>query len=282
MSGGPEPSPAAKALLAGYGAHVDSLQIGDDAELRLQSILRRIDRGEAPLPLLDAPSASRPRRVMVLAIAAVGTVAAIAAAVALWLPRAGLWDATAATAVDPQAAYQHGDGGDDGALEEHAGRQATHDAAAATGPRVPAIASPAVEASASTASAVVAVPSATPSVAEATPVPRTRARPRGAAARLSAPTATDAADLLAQVRVLAQARTALRDGDAAGALARLEADRRAHPSSEYGEERDLLVASALCELGRHRDARAAASRFRRDHPGSPLAARLPSCPDEQP
>lgn len=278
MSGGPEPSPAAKALLAGYGAHVDSLQIGDDAELRLQSILRRIDRGEAPLPLLDAPSASRPRRVMVLAIAAVGTVAAIAAAVALWLPRAGLWDATAATAVDPQAAYQHGDGGDDGALEEHAGRQATHDAAAATGPRVPAIASPAVEASASTASAVVAVPS----VAEATPVPRTRARPRGAAARLSAPTATDAADLLAQVRVLAQARTALRDGDAAGALARLEADRRAHPSSEYGEERDLLVASALCELGRHRDARAAASRFRRDHPGSPLAARLPSCPDEQP
>lgn len=282
MSGAPESSPAAKALLAGYGAHVESLQVADDADARLQSILRRIDRGEAPLPLIDAPAASRPRRAVVLAIAAVGTVAALAAAVALWLPRAGQWDATAATAVDPQAAYQHGAGGDDGALDEHAGREATRaDAGAATGPRASAIVPPAVDAPVSTTAAAVAVPSAS-HVGEVTPLPRTRARPRSGAARVTPPAATDAADLLAQVRVLAQARTALRDGDAAGALARLEADRRAHPSSEYGEERDLLVASALCELGRHRDARAAASRFRRDHPGSPLAARLPSCPDGQP
>lgn len=231
----PEPSAAAKAMLAGYAAHV-AAQRSDDDDAQLQSILRRIDRGEEPLPLDDAPARPRSRRAVVLALATTGALAAIAAAVALWLPHAGRWDATAASEVDPQAAYQHDDVDGGELVQGTALGRATQGAAVVRTDDAPVIATADPPATAPTIDAPNIEPTAAVSpAAGAGPTPRPRSRVARAPVTPSAAAApvADAADELAQVRMLAQARTALRDGDAAGALARLEADRRAHPSSAY-------------------------------------------------
>lgn len=115
------------------------------------------------------------------------------------------------------------------------------------------------------------------------PVRKPVVRPRVDAVVSAAVVQVDApSDPLLEVRGLARARAALRDGDAKSALRLLDAHRREHPQSAYDEERDLLVVAALCDAGRSDDARAAAAKFRRAHPGSPLTAHLSGCTNESP
>ncbi len=81
--------------------------------------------------------------------------------------------------------------------------------------------------------------------------------------------------LAREVELLARARAAVRDGEAARALRLLDALRRAHPRGALLEERTALRVKALCEAGRAAEADRERARFLREHPGSPLAATLP-------
>ena len=67
---------------------------------------------------------------------------------------------------------------------------------------------------------------------------------------------------------------ARRAGEPARALALLDTHARQYPQGVLAEERDVERALALADLGRVTEARAAVDRFLKDHPRSPLAARL--------
>lgn len=83
-----------------------------------------------------------------------------------------------------------------------------------------------------------------------------------------------ASTLGAELALLRRAQESLRDGDAASALRFVGELDGTHPRGVLAAERDALRVLALCAAGRLAEARAATDRFRREHPGSPHAARV--------
>lgn len=103
----------------------------------------------------------------------------------------------------------------------------------------------------------------------ATHVPGTR-RPR----RLSAPAAPPAsASLAVEVKLMHDVDAALKSGRPEQALALLD-EHREGDGGYMQEERAAARVFAVCQMGRIDSARAAASRFLRERPHSPLAARV--------
>jgi hypothetical protein len=83
------------------------------------------------------------------------------------------------------------------------------------------------------------------------------------------------ADTVAEeVTALDRARAALAAGDAAGALARLDAYARRYRRGTLAPEAAVLRVRALVQLGRSREAREAVDAFVRAYPGSPQTSRL--------
>jgi len=76
--------------------------------------------------------------------------------------------------------------------------------------------------------------------------------------------------LAAERSLLDEARSALRAGDAPGALGDLDLHAQRFPAGVLAEERDAMRVEALVAAGRVDDARAAGERFRRAHSGSLL------------
>ncbi len=261
-----ELSPAARALLGQERAHVDAL--AGDGHAGWQAIARRVERGESPLEL-DAPPRATSRRA--LAIAAVAVVA-VAAVLVAWLAAGTHVLAELGDEAPSAAAYGAASDGRDGTAElrapeatrARARREAVVDAAEATASTAVVEAAVAV----ATLEPVAAhEPVATHAPARVEPVRSGKRSPRG-------PAIADADDEREQIRALATARSALRDGDAGTALRVLKALAREHPKSAYAEEREVLVVAALCAAGRTDEAATLAARFRRAHAGSPLAAHL--------
>src|SRR5208283_4452338 len=81
-------------------------------------------------------------------------------------------------------------------------------------------------------------------------------------------------DVAAEVRLIGEAHTAIRGGDAERALALLDEHARRFPKGALGEERDAARINALCALGRTSEARDATERFLRAAPLSPHAGPL--------
>lgn len=260
-------SPAAKSLLADYGAHTDAL--AGDGQSGWHAIARRIERGDEPLPI-DEPRTQRTgsRR----AFAALGVVLIAAAAIVVaWLAGATRLLARSDDADVHEAAYGTAGVSTGGAAtirDDVPARPRVIDAAE-RGARTRVVEAAAAATGGDGDEAVI-VDASEPSPREvAAPVSaRPRARPQ--------PATND----LEEVRSIATARAALRDGDPRTALKLLQALARAHPKSAYAEEREVLMVAALCRAGRTDDARKAADRFRRVHPRSPLVAHLArSCGD---
>ena len=80
--------------------------------------------------------------------------------------------------------------------------------------------------------------------------------------------------LLEESRALSAARDALRRGDAAGALATVEAVRARFPASVLGQEREAITIQALGQAGQRDAARARARAFLAKFPNSPHARSL--------
>lgn len=126
-----------------------------------------------------------------------------------------------------------------------------------------------------------AVASATPS-AEPSSSPRSVAiEPRPSAVPTTTPSvepSVAAAEresmLREESRLVADARDALRRGDASGALGMLEQIRTKFPGGVLAQEREALTIEALARSGRKADAAARASAFVKAYPTSPLAARV--------
>jgi hypothetical protein len=97
---------------------------------------------------------------------------------------------------------------------------------------------------------------------------------QGAMAASSTRSVAAIGDVAAEVRLLDQAHTALRGGDAERALGLLEDHGRRYPKGALGEERDAARIAALCALGRTAEARDATDRFLRAAPRSPQAGSL--------
>jgi hypothetical protein len=95
----------------------------------------------------------------------------------------------------------------------------------------------------------------------------------GASAGLAAPPDRETR-LLEESRRLAEARDALRRGDASGALAQLADLQRAVPGGILGQEREALAIEALAKSGRSAEAQARARAFLQAYPQSPHAARV--------
>jgi hypothetical protein len=91
-----------------------------------------------------------------------------------------------------------------------------------------------------------------------------------------APTPAPGGTLAAENRLLAQARTALLDGQPEQALLRLGEHARRFPDGVLSEERQALRAVALCEAGRDTEGDAAARAFLLEHPHAALAQRVRS------
>lgn len=86
--------------------------------------------------------------------------------------------------------------------------------------------------------------------------------------------------LSAETRRLREAHGALQGGDPQRALSLLDEQSAAYAQGELREERAAARVLALCNLGRIDEARAAANRFLRDNPHSPLSDRIrKGCPD---
>jgi hypothetical protein len=91
------------------------------------------------------------------------------------------------------------------------------------------------------------------------------------------PTAA-AATLLAETELMRAGLSALHGGDPARALALFDQHARAFPAGVLADERDVERITALCDLGRSAEARAAAVSFLSRRPGAPLTGRvLSSC-----
>ena len=88
--------------------------------------------------------------------------------------------------------------------------------------------------------------------------------------------APQAATVALETRLLRDADEALRAGNGLRALALVEEHARSFPSGILAEERDAERVTVLCALGRVAQAREAAATFERDHPRSPLLARVRS------
>ena len=136
------------------------------------------------------------------------------------------------------------------------------------------------------AAALAPAPAAEP---EPQPEPVQPVEPPRVAARAPVPSATAAtsvgalepseserkqSQLLEESRALSAARDALRRGDAAGALATVEAVRARFPASVLGQEREALTIQALAQAGQRDAARSRARAFLAKFPKSPHAASL--------
>lgn len=80
--------------------------------------------------------------------------------------------------------------------------------------------------------------------------------------------------LAAEGRLVVEARRALREGDAAGALRQLEAGRAAFAGGALLQEREALTIEALARTGRADAAAARADAFLRAYPHSPHASAI--------
>jgi outer membrane protein assembly factor BamD (BamD/ComL family) len=80
--------------------------------------------------------------------------------------------------------------------------------------------------------------------------------------------------LEAETRLVRAGVGALHAGDSVHALALFDEHARLYPTGALAEERAAERVIALGDLRRCDDARAAALAFLRDHPSSPLAARV--------
>ena len=128
---------------------------------------------------------------------------------------------------------------------------------------------------------VVAAPAASASVlpsepaASAKPVPPPPAvQPSAMAPSPSGHGGAVATSVEAEVLLIGEAHSALRNGDAARALILLDEHSRRYPVGALGEERDAARIATLCALGRSIEARAAADRFLAAFPASPHAPRV--------
>jgi hypothetical protein len=117
------------------------------------------------------------------------------------------------------------------------------------------------------------LPASSPAPAETEPI----------ASALEAPTPRPssappgrASQLLAERILLDDARAALAQGDAGGAIDRLDRHRRTYRVPLLGEERDALWIEALVKAGRYDEARARAAAFRRRSPHSLFASMVES------
>ena len=77
-----------------------------------------------------------------------------------------------------------------------------------------------------------------------------------------------------EAALLAEVQGALRSGQAATALAKLESYDRRFPTGMLRAEADAARVFALCGAGRIDKARASAARFVQRYPSSPAAARV--------
>ncbi|HET6584584.1 MAG TPA: hypothetical protein VFG69_14095 [Nannocystaceae bacterium] len=260
--------PVAKSVLADYAAVVGP-QFPTAAQ-NWNDLVRRIERGEQPMPLPPATPA-RGRARLVVAIS-------FAAAAALALVWVGGRVTVAALEADerPSAASWQG-----GAIVDDQEPAAVVDEVVVVKDDArsrPRSATPTIGA------ATTVVP---PAVAPAPPLvsvrkPKPSVKPPRAPEPTPAITPEDAASALEQVRAIARARAALRDGDPERALRQLDSHARRWPTSDYAEEREMLRVAALCQAGRHDAAKSAAASFRRAHPGSPLGAHLKHCERDEP
>lgn len=89
--------------------------------------------------------------------------------------------------------------------------------------------------------------------------------------------------LAAELRMLKEARGALRTGDSVRALERVRTHRQQFPTSPLAEERDATEVMALCALGRLDDARTMAANYERTYSRSqqPLLATCSDTPSEK-
>jgi hypothetical protein len=150
-------------------------------------------------------------------------------------------------------------------------------------PRAKRIAEPIANRSAALASPLAEWPADPPSVPpqEAVIAPPDAPRTSVAIASPDAPRSSGAPSpplppttLEAETRLVRSGVAALHAGDAARALALFEEHARVFPAGALAEERAAERVVALGDLRRCDEARAAASDFLRDHPHSPLAARV--------
>lgn len=139
-----------------------------------------------------------------------------------------------------------------------AGSQAAHEAASTSGTPVPTSGGRATKAREERAEAAIDAVAG-----EVPPAPAPAAR--------SVPAPKDMPSLDAELALLRAAREALGRGEPAAALPSLERHRREFPGGVLVEERMLLRAQALCELGRSAEARASAAELVRAFPSSPHA-----------
>lgn len=84
----------------------------------------------------------------------------------------------------------------------------------------------------------------------------------------------EGADLSAEMRLLSDARRALRGGEAAVALSLLEQHRERFPAGALAEEREAHAILALRTLGRTAEAERRLADFHAEHPGSALLTRV--------
>jgi hypothetical protein len=82
--------------------------------------------------------------------------------------------------------------------------------------------------------------------------------------------------LEAETRLVRAGIAALREGDPADALDLFDEHARTYPNGVLAEERAAERIAALCHLDRVDEANRAAATFVREHPGSPLVARVRS------
>lgn len=111
---------------------------------------------------------------------------------------------------------------------------------------------------------------ATPSTesAQTIPVPR-RSKPT----TVTEPAKPSNSDLEAELRLLAQANAAAREGRNADALRELDQHMREFPRGQLAPERDYKRAKVTCELGQDEAARKLAQKFLRTYPRSPMRAK---------
>jgi hypothetical protein len=163
-------------------------------------------------------------------------------------------------------------------------RTDTGDPSVSSGERSPAVSpaqpAPATIATVAPAQAVAPHEPVLPPVSQPSPVPGRR-RDRGA--QTSPVAAADVDALAAEAELLRTAQAALARGDAARALALLEAGSSRFAHGMLLEERAALHVLALCEHGDRSRARREVAAFVADHPRSPLLARVRSaCADDTP
>jgi len=122
-------------------------------------------------------------------------------------------------------------------------------------------------------SAPAVVTAVSPSVApttttEITPVVSVPAVPSATAVAAVANSIGKPSTLKAEDDLLSVARTALKTGDAAGALVVVDDHAKRFPNGQLSQEREALAVQALAKSGRSDEARVRGDRFKKSFPGS--------------